>query len=181
MKMLYKNGTQSEAKVLGIAPKIRRRGLRKDAAKRLMKQEAQNVVLKKTELTDVDKKLARQHSSRFLRKYVISLDYDGDRITYPVYMVPHEFWGASWTKGYIEIDNDFPRYLIKPLSLHEACERHVCEKYGLNEHKEGHGVASEVERTWFPKHLGEEKWLQYGEIYDEVHRKEWNFIKGLMQ
>ncbi len=152
-----------------------------ETATRLMKEDARNVVLKKAELSDNDKVLAREHSTRFLRKYVVSLDYDGERILYPVYIVPHEFWGASWTKGYIEVDNDFPKYLIKPLCLHEACERHVCEKYGLYEHKEGHGVASEVERTWFLKHLGEKKWLQYGEIYDEVHRKKWNYIKGLME
>ena len=150
-------------------------------ATRLMKEQAKNVVLKKAELTESDKSLAKQHSTRFLKKYVIFLKYDGARILFPVYIVPHEFWGASWTKGYIEVDNDFPKYLIKPLSLHEACERHVCEKYGLYEHKEGHGVASEVERTWFLQHLGEKKWLQYGEIYDEVHRKEWNYIKGLME
>lgn len=146
-----------------------------------MREEAQNVVLKKAKMTDSDKELARLHGTRFLRKYVISLDYDGGKIVYPVYIVPHEFWGASWTKGYIEIDNDFPEFLIKPLSLHESCERHVCEKYGLHEHKEGHGIASEVERAWVLKHLGEEKWLQYGAIYDEVHRKEWNYIKGLME
>ena len=147
-----------------------------------MMEETINVVLKNARITDSDRELAEQHDTRFLRKYIISLYYDGDKIVYPVYIVPHEFWGASWTKGYIEIDNDFPKFLIKPLGLHEACERHVCEKYyGLYEHKEGHGIASEVERAWFLKHLGEEKWLQYGEIYDEVHRKEWNYIKGLME
>jgi hypothetical protein len=159
----------------------RRVSLAAETATRLMKEEAKNVILSRAKLTDGDKALAREHSTRFLRKYVVSLDYDGEKIAYSVYIVPHEFWGASWTKGYIEVDNDFPKYLIKPLSLHEACERHVCEKYGLCEHKEGHGVASEVERTWFLKHLGEKKWLQYGGIYDEVHRKEWNYIKGLME
>jgi len=159
----------------------RRVSLAAETATRLMKEEAKNVILSRAKLTDGDKALAREHSTRFLRKYVVSLDYDGEKIAYSVYIVPHEFWGASWTKGYIEVDNDFPKYLIKPLSLHEACERHVCEKYGLCEHKEGHGVASEVERTWFLKHLGKEKWLQYGGIHDEVHRKEWNYIKGLME
>ena len=155
--------------------------LAEENLRRLMKEEARNVVLKRAGLTDNDKKSARLHSTRFLRKYVISLDYDGEKIVYPVYVVPHEFWGASWTKGYIEVDNDFPKFLVKSLSIHEACERHVCEKYGLYEHKEGHGIASEVERAWFLKHLGEKKWLQYGEIYDQVHRKEWNYIKGLME
>lgn len=40
-----------------------------------------------------------------------------------------------------------------------------------NEHKEGHGVVSEVERRWFLKHLGEEKWLHYGVLYDETIEK----------
>jgi hypothetical protein len=71
---------------------------------RLMREEAQNVVLKKAKMTDSDKELARLHGTRFLRKHVISLDYDGEKIVYPVYIVPHEFWGASWTKGYIEIE-----------------------------------------------------------------------------
>jgi hypothetical protein len=146
-----------------------------------MREEAKNVTLRRAKMSGDDKKLAKLHGTRFLRKFTICLNYDNDRIAYPVYVVPHEFWGASWTKGYIEIDNDFPEFLLKPLSLHEACERHVCGRYGLNEHKEGHGIASEVERAWFLKHLGEKKWLQYGEIYDEVHRKEWNYIKGLME
>lgn len=114
-----------------------------------MREETENVVLRSARLTDDDKELARQHNTRFLKKYTISLDYDGDKILYPVYIVLHEFWGASWTKGYIEVDNDFPKFLVKPLSIHEACERHICGKYSLYEHKEGHGVASEVERTWF--------------------------------
>jgi hypothetical protein len=146
-----------------------------------MREEATNLVLKSVRMTESDEELAKQHGTRFLRKYVVSFNYDGERIVYPVYVVSHEFWGASWTKGYIEIDNDFPKYLIKPLSLHEACERYVCGKYGLYEHKEGHGIASEVERAWFLSHFGEEKWLKYGEIYDEIHRKEWNYIKGLIE
>jgi hypothetical protein len=160
--------------------KVKTKAFKKNL-KRLMKEEARNVVLRNVKLSDDDKVLAKQHNTRFLEKYMISLVYDSDKIVYPVYIVSHEFWGASWTKGYIEVDNDFPKFLIKPLSIHEACERHICGKYGLNEHKEGHGIASEVERTWFLKHLSEKKWLQYGEIYDEVHRKEWNYIKGLME
>jgi hypothetical protein len=43
-------------------------------------------------------------------------------------------------------------------------------------------VLKKAERAlWFLQHLGEKKWLQYGEIYDEVQRKEWNYIKGLME
>lgn len=56
-----------------------------------MREEAQNVVLKKAKMTDSDKELARLHGTRFLRKHVISLDYDGEKIVYPVYIVPHEF------------------------------------------------------------------------------------------
>jgi hypothetical protein len=30
---------------------------------------------------------------------------------------------------------------------------------------------SDVERRWFSKHLGEEKWLHYGVLYDETIEK----------
>jgi len=110
----------------------------------------------------------------------ISLHYDGQDISYQIKIVPHEMWVASWDfyNPTIFFDKNLQRQYRTPMAIHEAIEKYVCERYGLNEHDEGHRIAEYIEEEWFVKTFGKKKLYDYNHEYDKIQRNEWfSFLK----
>lgn len=104
----------------------------------------------------------------------ITLQYDGTIISDQIKLVPHEPWVASWMRDYpaVVIQKEVPSEYFKSISVHEAIEKYLAEKYGLSDKAEGHEAADAIERKEFTKTRSEDEWNDYGRKVERIHRKE---------
>ena len=84
----------------------------------------------------------------------ISLKYDGEKITNKIAIKKHEWFVGSWakTRGKVYIDNDLKGKKDRDaVAVHEAVEKFVAQKYGLDEDTTAHKIATEKEREYLEK------------------------------
>ena len=84
----------------------------------------------------------------------VSLEYDGEKIKYKIVVKKHEVFVGSWakTKDKVYIDNDIKGKKNRDaIAVHEAIEKFVTQKYGLDEDTDAHKIATEKEREYFEK------------------------------
>jgi len=84
----------------------------------------------------------------------VSLEYDGEKIKYKIITKKHEWFVGSWarTKNKIYVDDDLKGKKDRDaVAVHEAVEKFVAQKYGLEEDREAHIVATEKEREFLEK------------------------------
>ena len=114
------------------------------------------------------KKFRRRRFTRYLIKSLIrekvknvrikngwiSLEYDGEKIKFKIVTKRHEYFVGSWakTRDKIYIDNDLEgKKDREAVAVHEAIEKFVAQKYGLDEDTDAHKVATEKEREYLEK------------------------------
>jgi len=83
----------------------------------------------------------------------ISLEYDEEKIKNKIVTKKHEVHVGSWakTRGKVYIDDDLKGKNRDSVAFHEAIEKFVAEKYGLDEDTDAHKIAEEKEREYFEK------------------------------
>lgn len=89
-----------------------------------------------------------------IKKDTISLEYDGEKITFKIVTKKHEYYVGSWakTRDKIYIDNDLKGKKDRDaVAVHEAVEKFISQKYGLPEDTDAHIVATEKEREYLEK------------------------------
>lgn len=89
-----------------------------------------------------------------IKKDWISLEYDGEKIKNKIVIKKHEWFVGSWAKttGKVYIDNDLKGKKDRDaVAVHEAIEKFVAKKYGLDEDTDAHRVATEKEREYLKK------------------------------
>jgi len=89
-----------------------------------------------------------------IKKGRISLKYDGEKIKFKIITKEHEWFVGSWakTRNKIYIDNDLKGKKDRDaVAIHEAIEKFVAQKYGLNEDTDAHKIATEKEREYLKK------------------------------
>jgi len=106
----------------------------------------------------------------------ISFDFDGQRITNKIEIVPHEPWVGSWdqNRSVVYVQKNVPEKNRQHLSMHESVEKYLHDDYGLSDMAEGHEAAEEIERRWFVKNVGtEDEWRHdYTPVVEKIHREE---------
>ena len=84
----------------------------------------------------------------------ISLEYDREKIKYRIVTKKHEYYVGSWakTRNKVYIDNDLKGKKDRDaVAVHEAVEKFVSQKYGLDEDTDAHKIATEKEREYLKK------------------------------
>jgi hypothetical protein len=83
----------------------------------------------------------------------ISLEYDGEKIKNKIVTKRHEIHVGSWakTRGKVYVDDDLRGKNRDSVAFHEAIEKFVAEKYGLDEDTDAHKLAEEKEEEHFKK------------------------------
>jgi len=84
----------------------------------------------------------------------VSLEYDGEKVKYKIVTKKHEYFVGSWarTRGKVYIDNDLKGKKDRAaVAVHEAIEKFVAQKYGLDEDTDAHRIATEKEREYLEK------------------------------
>jgi 8-oxo-dGTP pyrophosphatase MutT (NUDIX family) len=101
--------------------------------------------------------LSRKHPTSIrCRGNKISLTYDGKRMTFRVIRTTVKDV-AEWSlkKNIIYYDRNLNPASILPILIHEAVEKHVAQKYDMDEDKEAHKIASAVEKEF----IADKKWI----------------------
>jgi len=88
-----------------------------------------------------------------IKKDWISLEYDEEKIKNKIVTKKHEVHVGSWakTRGKVYVDDDLKGKNRDSVALHEAIEKFVAEKYGLDEDTDAHKIAEEKEEEYFKK------------------------------
>jgi len=96
-----------------------------------------------------------------IKKDRVSLEYDGEKIKNKIVTRKHEVHVGSWAKtiGKVFVDDDLKGKNRDSVALHEAIEKFVAQKYGLDEDTDAHMIAEEKEREYFEKTNG--KWRSH--------------------
>ena len=100
-------------------------------------------LLKKKRISDV-----------LVRGSWVSLTYDGRRIRDRIIKKKHEKHVAEWSRRNknLLLDDDIKGKSILFIVIHEAVEKYVTQRYGLNVDKESHKIAQAVERAFVINH-----------------------------
>lgn len=91
----------------------------------------------------------------------ISFDYDGKKLSYVVVRKSTCFVG-NWSRSKNEVYYDAhlkDPFEIQTICIHEAVEKYVTEKYGLDVDRQSHRIAQAIEKRWFEKH--KRNWASY--------------------
>ncbi len=99
----------------------------------------------------------------------ISFDYDGAKIRNKIIIKKHEVHVGSWSrkKNEVYIDNDLVgKRDVNAIALHESVEKFVAQKYGLDEDKEAHQVATAKEKMYLERIDG--KWKKHEKKVEKV-------------
>jgi len=118
----------------------------------------------------VQKLSAKPASNARLSPGRISLDYDGKRLSFKAVKRTTVFVG-NWSRSKNEVYYDAhltDPVEIKSICIHEAVEKYVAQKYGLDVDKQAHRVAQAVEKSWFEKH--ERSWAYYNRKVTKIWR-----------
>ena len=84
----------------------------------------------------------------------VSLKYDGEKIKFKIVIKEHEWFVGSWakTRDKVYIDNDLKGKKNRDaVAVHEAIEKFVTQKYGLDEDTDAHKIATVKEREYLKK------------------------------
>jgi hypothetical protein len=83
----------------------------------------------------------------------ISFEYDEEKIKNRIVTKKHEVHVGSWakTRGKVYVDDDLKGKNRDSVAFHEAIEKFVAEKYGLDEDTDAHKIAEEKEEEYFKK------------------------------
>ena len=100
----------------------------------------------------------------------ISFVYDGDVIRNEVKILEHEPSVASFDKhdNVVYVHRKLAEQDRKYAAIHESVEKHLKEKYGLNEYAEGHRAADEVEKRL----MTPQEWSRYMSRVKRIHNEE---------
>lgn len=103
----------------------------------------------------------------------ISFEYDGEKIKDKIVIKKHEGYVGTWakTKDKVYIDDDLKGGMdVKAVTLHEAIEKFIAQKYGLRDDREAHELANFKEKEFLERVDG--TWMRHQRNVDKVWRKE---------
>ncbi len=103
----------------------------------------------------------------------ISFEFDGTKIKNEIVIRKHEKYVGTWAKTrnkvYID-DNLRGKRDVNAIALHESIEKYVSQKYGLDEDKEAHEVATAKEKMFLERIDG--KWKKHEKKVEKVWKLE---------
>lgn len=103
-------------------------------------------------------------------KNCISLVFDGQQLKYKT-VKRHTKAVGNWSRKHkaVYYDPDLKKEDVIPILVHEAVEKYVTEKYGLDVDKESHPVADAVEKSF----VASRSWRSHQQriAEDKIHRE----------